>query len=335
VAVQPAPPPGEHAAAHRAFTEATERRRREVRIHCYRMTGSFEESEDLLQETLLRAWRGWSGFRGGASVRTWLYRIATNVCLDHLSRRERRVLPYDVVGPAGATAAGVPPPSARPWLEPVPDSYLAPLADLDPQRHVVRRETIELAFLAAIQALPPRQRAALVLRDVLGLPAKEVAGILGSSVPAVKSALQRARATMRERLPADRAAWPARTTATAQEREVLRRYVAALAERDATAMARLLDQDLRVAFPPRDLWVRGRDTFVEGSRRYAPAGEFRYLETGANRQPAVAVYLRPPGQARFRLLSLAVLRIVGTRIVEIIDFGDPAVLARCGVPEWW
>lgn len=331
MSVSPLPPPGDRA-AHQAFTEATEPHRRELRVHCYRMTGSLEESEDLLQETLLRAWRGWSGFRGSASVRTWLYRIATNVCLDHLSRRERRVLPYDVTAPADGTTS-LPPPSPRPWLEPIPDSYLAPLADPDPQQQVVHRETVELAFLAAIQALPPRQRAALVLRDVLGLPAGEVAGILATSVAAVKSALQRARATMRRRLPPDRAQWPARTTATAQEREVLRRYVAALAERDAAAMAALLDQDLRVAFPPRDLWVRGRDTFIEGSRRYAPAGEFRYLEAGANYQPAVAVYLRPPGEQRFRLLSLAVLRVVGTRIVEIIDFGDPAVLARCGQPS--
>jgi len=190
-------------------------------VYCYRMLGSLSDAEDLAQETFLRAWKARDRFEGRASVRTWLYRIATNACLDVLARRPRRVLP-DQLGPAGEP--GGPLPAADlPWLEPVPDRLLD---EAGPDAVVVERETIELAYLAAVQYLPPRQRAVLVLRDVLGWSAKETADLLETSVASANSALQRARATLRERLPARRAEWTA-GDATAQETALLKQFIAA------------------------------------------------------------------------------------------------------------
>lgn len=317
-----------------AFAEAIEPYRSELRLYCYRMCGSFVESEDLLQETLLRAWRGWPAFRGESAVRTWLYRIATNVCLAFLLRRERRVLPFDVTGPVNGTEQNAPLATDRRWLEPIPDRFLSgESGESDPGEQAVRRETIELTFLAALQVLSTRQRAVLVLRGVLGLPADEAARALGISAAAVKSALQRARTAMRAALDADRSTWSPDTSTTEQQRAVARQYVAALEQRDPQAMARLLHADLRVAYPPRELWVSGRDAFIDGSERHAPAGAFRYLETRANAEPAIAVYLCPPGSASYRRISVAVLRVAGGQIIEMIDFSDPQVLDTFDLPE--
>jgi RNA polymerase sigma-70 factor (ECF subfamily) len=287
------------------------------------MLGSIEDSEDLVQETFLRAWRGREAFEGRASFRAWLYKIATNVCLDALKGRPRRVLPADVA-PAANPAAGIPETGEHAWLEPCPDQLLV-------EEVVVERETIELAFLAAMQHLPPRQRAVLILRDVVGWSADETAGVLDMSVAAVKSALQRARATMRERLPRRRADWA--SSPTAEERAVLTVWVAALEAADTDALAQLLRADARVSFPPAPVWYDGRDAFLDASRRHAAVGEYRVIPTSANLQPALALYLRRPGDTLFRALALEVLRVEDGQIAEIIDFGDVSLFERFGLAD--
>jgi RNA polymerase sigma-70 factor, ECF subfamily len=302
----------------REFAAIAERHRRELQIHCYRMLGSIEDSEDLVQETFLRAWRRRSSYEGRSTFRAWLYKIATNACLDFLKGRPRRVLPYDVVPPAAPDSPTLPAPGEQAWLEPYPDRLLAS-EDEGPDAVVVERETIELAFLAAIQHLPPRQRAVLILRDVVGWSANETAGLLDLSVAAVKSALQRARATLRMRLPEQRADWPV-ADSTRDERALLARWVDALERSDTAALARLLRADVRVSFPPAPLWYDGRDAFLEATRRHAAVGEYRFVPTGANLQPAVGAYLRRPGDSEFRALALGVLRVQDGQIAEITDF---------------
>jgi RNA polymerase sigma-70 factor (ECF subfamily) len=208
-----------------AFSALFERHRHELRVHCYRMLGSFDDAEDLVQETFLRAWRARSGFGadGRVALRPWLYRIATNACLDALRSRPRRIMPEDVA-PAGDPTLPPPPPTDLPWLQPYPDRLLAP-ADEEPGAVVTSRETIELAFIAAIQHLPPRQRAALILRDVLGWPAKDTAALLETTVVSANSALQRGRATLRRRLGERRTDWSGWSAPTDAERELLRRYI--------------------------------------------------------------------------------------------------------------
>jgi RNA polymerase sigma-70 factor (ECF subfamily) len=280
---------------HAEFAALVERHRRELRVHCYRMLGSFDEAEDVVQEAFLRAWKGLDTFEGRSGVRAWLYRIATNACLDALDGRARRVLPQDLRPPSDASV-DLPPRSDVPWLQPFPDR-------LAPDDVAVERETIELAFLVAIQHLPPRQRAALLLRDVVGWRPGEIAPVLGSSTASVNSALQRARATLREHLPARRADWAA-AAPTAEERAVLRRYVAAMESADPHALAAVLAEDVRTAMPPWPTWFRGRDTVLAALRAsWDERGHrFRMLPTRANRQPAVATYVRD--RAAFRVRDL-------------------------------
>jgi RNA polymerase sigma-70 factor (ECF subfamily) len=223
-----------------AFAALFERNRGELQVHCYRMLGSFEDSEDLVQETFLRAWRKRASFspEGRSSFRAWLYRIATNACLDVLRSRPRRVLPPQVAA-AGDPTAPPSPPADLPWLQPYPDRLLESIASAEeePDAMVVAKETIELAFIAAIQHLPPRQRAVLILRDVLGWSAKDTAALLEVSVGSVNSALQRARATLRDRLGERRAEWARPSEPREEERELLRRYVDAHERADVDALA--------------------------------------------------------------------------------------------------
>ncbi|HEV2780562.1 MAG TPA: sigma-70 family RNA polymerase sigma factor [Actinophytocola sp.] len=305
-----------------SFQELVERHRRELRVHCYRMLGSFSESEDLVQETFLRAWRARGDFEGRSSLRTWLYRIATNACLDVLARRPRRVLPQDL-GPASAPDVYLPPRTDIPWLQPFPDSLLA--GD-EPDAEVVARETIELAFLAAVQHLPPRQRAVLILRDVLGWRAAEVAALLETSVASANSALQRARGTLREHLPQRRSDWTRPAAPTPEELELRDRFMAAFERSDVAAIAELLHADARAVMPPYPMWHEGRDTIttaLSGSLDKSSAsyiGELRLLPTAANRQPAAAFYVRAPGDTEFRAFAVDLLRIEDGRIVEIAAF---------------
>jgi RNA polymerase sigma-70 factor, ECF subfamily len=318
-----------------AFTTRAERYRRELQLHCYRMLGSYEDSEDLVQETLLRAWRSRRSFKpqGPSSFRAWLYRIATNACLDALAKRPRRVLPYDVA-PAADPSATPPAEADLPWLQPYPDRLLegiAPSED-EPDAVVVARETIELAFLAAIQHLPPRQRAVLLLRDVLGWSAKDAASLLQTSVAAANSALQRARTTLRKRLPARRLEWSPSSEPSAEERALLQRYMDAQERGDAAALDAVLREDVRVSFPPYPLWYDGREAFTKAARRFAAPGEHRFVPTRANMQPATAIYLRRPGESTFRPLVLEVLRVEDGRVAEIVDFGATELFAAFGLP---
>jgi RNA polymerase sigma-70 factor (ECF subfamily) len=302
-----------------AFAELTERHRRELHVHCYRMLASFEEAEDAVQETLLRAWRSRETFDGSSMFRAWLYRIATNVCLDMLRRSSRRL----------ATIHNV---SEVPWLQPYPDALLdevAPSHD-QPDAVVVERETIELAFLAAMQVLPPRQRAALIARDVLGWPAIETASLLETSVAAANSALQRARATMQEHLPARRSEWSAGEP-NAEERALLDQFIDAHERGDAALAISIASQDLRISMPPQPHLFEGLATIAPLLERALREGEWRLVPTLANRMPTAASYLRRDGDSQFRAFKFDVLRIENGRIAEITTFG-PSLFPTFGLP---
>jgi RNA polymerase sigma-70 factor (ECF subfamily) len=311
-----------------AFGAMVDEYRHELRVHCYRMLGSFVDAEDHVQETLLRAWRNRDSFEGRSTLRAWLYRIATNVCLDTLRRHPERVIPVgDVASPA---------PSEIPWLQPYPDSLLdraAPSAD-EPDALVVARETIELAYLAMIQLLPPNQRAVLILRDVLNWSAAETAGLLDTSVASVTSALQRARATLRRQRDRDPAERKPAATPSAEERELLQRYMDAHARADSAAVVGMMREDVRFTMPPQDVHYEGRravgDFFT--TALHPDTGDFRLVATRANRQPAAANYLRAPGDTVFRALSLDVLRFEDGRLAEITTF-EPALFTYFGLPE--
>jgi RNA polymerase sigma-70 factor (ECF subfamily) len=305
-----------------AFAELTGRYRRELQVHCYRMLGSVEDSEDLVQETFLRAWRRRETYQGRATFRAWLYKIATNACLDVLDRRAPAALPVAAAPPADPGAAPLPA-VAVPWLRPCPDRLLDDV--------VVARETVELAFLAAVQHLPPRQRAVLVLRDVLGWPASESASLLETTVASVNSALQRARETMRAQLPDKRLEWQAAPPGEA-ERAVVARYMDALERGDDAALATVLRADARCSQAPwaggnmtgDPVWYEGRDTLVDawGPVFHGPdRQEFRCVATAANGHPAVATYVRPPGGGVYRAFGLSVLRVVDGGVAEITVFG--------------
>jgi RNA polymerase sigma-70 factor (TIGR02960 family) len=296
------------------FSALAEPHRHELRIHCYRMTGSFDEAEDLVQETFLRAWRARKSFAGRSTFRAWMYRIATNACLDAVARR-----------PAVADAADIP------WLQPFPDRLLP--GEDEPDAVVVARETIELAFLAAVQLVPPRQRAVLILRDVLGWPAKDAADLLETSVASVNSALQRARAALREHLPERRLEWSAERSR--QDDEIVQRYLEANERADGAALAAMLAEDARFSMPPEPGLYVGRDTilasWVEGGFGSEEFRDFRCVVTWANRQPAVANYIRKPGSDIHVALALDVLRIEDGEITEIIAFPD-TVFPAFGLP---
>ena len=323
-----------HVLPREEFAAGLERHRGELQAHCYRMLGSFEDSEDLVQETFLRAWRsrGSFGADGRSSLKAWLYRIATNACLDVLRRRPRRVMPPEVAAAADPEAP-VPPPEDLPWLQPYPDRLLAPTEE-GPEAAVVARETIELGFLAAIQHLPPRQRAVLILTQVLGWSAKDTASLLAVSVAAVNSALQRSRATLRERLPARRTEWAPSAEPSEEERELLRRYLDAHARADVAALAALLREDARLTMPPHAVWYDGRDAILVASAKgFDPGfGRLRSVVAHANLQPAAAHYLRPPGAADFRPLALDVLTVEAGRIAEITSFVTPELFPAFGLP---
>ena len=305
-----------------AFAQLSRRHRRELHVHCYRMLASFDDAEDAVQETFLRAWRGRDGFEGGALFRAWLYRIATNVCLDMIRRTSHQASVM-------RSFAEVP------WLQPYPDRLLDEIApsDDEPDVRAVERETIELAFLAALQVLPPRQRAALLVRDVLGRPAEETAGLLETSVAAANSALQRARATMRQHLPERRSQWPARRP-NAEERELLEKFIDAHERCDAAAAVAVTAQDIRVTMPPYPWCFDGLDALAPlMARAMGPErdGDWRLVPATANRMPAAASYLKRWDDGEFRAMKLDVLRIEGGLIKEITTFG-PNMFEAFGLP---
>jgi len=316
-----------------AFVALAERHRRALHVHCYRMVGSLEDAEDLVQETILRAWRARAGFEGRASVRAWLYRIATNACLDHLRRRPARVLAPDVA-PAADPADDLPSPADHPWLDPYPDRLLErpTSAEDEPEGVVVARETIELAFMAAIQHLPPRRRAVLILRDVLGWSAKDTAAVLSVTPAAVNNALRRARATLKEHLPRRRTDWSLDGAPDASERALLDRYMRAHEAGDMGAMAQLLREDARVSAVPLPLWFDGREAFLASARRSATAGRFRFVATRANGQPAAASYVRADDGSAYIPMGIDVLDVDDGRIAAITTFLRPGLFPAFGLP---
>ncbi|ADB48797.1 RNA polymerase subunit sigma-70 [Conexibacter woesei] len=301
------------------FTARIERHRREIHVHCYRMLGSYEEAEDLVQETFLRAWDKRATFAGG-SFRAWLYRIATNACLDALRRSRRRVPTLD--------RSFV----ELPWIQPYPDRLLDEVPSPEgeePAAVVVARETIELAFLAVIQLLPARQRAVTILRDVLDWSAAETADALGISVAAANSALQRARATLAERAERERpVAQP-----SAYEQELLAAFIDMHERGDKDAALAVVREDIRVTMPPHPYFYEGIPAMRELLARAfdEPLGEWRLVPTRANRMPTAASYLRLPGDTVFRAFKFDVLRVEGDKIVEITTFG-PELFGAFGLP---
>ena len=310
------------AAGEQDFASLAARHRRELHVHCYRMLGSFDDAEDAVQEALLRGWRARDTAQPGPGLRAWLYTIATNVCLDQLRRRGRQ--------PATVTSF-----AEVPWLQPYPDRLLdevAPAAER-PDEVVVQRETIALAFVAALQVLPPRQRAALISRDVLGWSARQTAGLLRTSVPAANSALQRARLAMAEHLPARRADWAAGPP-DPRERALLAAFIDAHERGDAQAAAAIAASDIRVTMPPYPWLFDGLEALLPLlERAFGPDrdGDWRLRPTAANRMPAAASYLRRPGDSVFRAFKLDVLRVRDGQIAEITTFG-PALFGQLGLP---
>jgi RNA polymerase sigma-70 factor (ECF subfamily) len=313
------------AAAH--VHERHEAFRGDLLAHCYRMLGSVEEAEDLVQETLLRAWRAADRYDPQrASVRTWLHRIATNACLTALEGRGRRPLPSGL-GPAGddPQVPLVPRPDV-PWLQPFPDARLG-----DPADAVLQRAGLRLALVAAVQLLPPRQRAALVLREVLQLPAAEVAQILDSSVASVNSSLQRARATLRATGPTME---DLREPADPAESTVIERYLAAFEAADVPGLTRLLSDDVVLEMPPVALWLRGRTHYREFLERvFAMRGPgWRLRPVRANGSAALAAYAPDPATGGVRAHSLQTFAVSGGLIRRCVTFADPAVFALFELP---
>jgi RNA polymerase sigma-70 factor, ECF subfamily len=310
------------------FTSLTGRYRGELLAHCYRMLGSAEEAEDLVQETYLRAWRSFDGFEGRSSVRTWLYRIATNVCLTAIERRGRRPLPSGLGGPAEDPQAQLVTGPEVPWLQPFPDALLA---GEDPAAAAVSRTGIRLAFVAALQHLSARERAVLILRDVLDFPAAEAADLLGTTTTAVNSGLRRARAQLAQAQPAeDELAEP---TDPAQ-RALLDRFAAAFETADASALAELLREDVVLEMPPLLTWFAGRpivERFM-ASRVFARFGGFRMVPVMANGQPAFAAYTRGD-DGSYHAHEVLLPTISKTGIARIVVFLNPDLFRMFGLPH--
>jgi RNA polymerase sigma-70 factor (ECF subfamily) len=294
------------------------------------MLGSADDAEDLVQETYLRAWRSFDGFEGRSSLRTWLYRIATNACLTAIERQGRRPLPSGLGAPLADPRGEVPAQSdAVPWLTPLPDVMLAAAAD-DPAAIAARRDSLRLALIAAWQFLPARQRAVLILRDVLDWPAADVADLLEMTVTAVNSSLRRARAKMAEVAPAEADVSPASGHSVLK---LIDRYLAAFERADVTELARLLREDAVLEMPPVPAWFSGRDDVVGffASQVLTEAGLHKMVLTAANGQHAVAAYRRAP-DGRFEAHAIQLLTVEAGRISRIDAFLDTALFARFGLP---
>ena len=318
-----------------AFVQATEPFRRELVPHCYRMLGSIQDAEDLVQETYLRAWRSYGGFEGRSSVRTWLYQIATNRCLTELAKQSRRMLPSSISDPESDPDAYLE--QAGPevnWLQPAPDAMVIP-DSADPAAIAAAREGVRLALIASLQYLPPRQRAVLVLRDVLAFPAAEVAVMLGITTVSVKSALQRARARLAE---LDLTDAQIIEPSAPGARALLHQYIAAFENADAAALERLLTEDATLEATPLRTWFSGRSVCVPFLRNHllGSPGDWRMLVTSSNGQPAAAAYFRDE-QGNYRTYGICVLTVTSAGIRRISSFGDPRLVSVFGfgpdVPE--
>ena len=322
-----------------AFRRLVEPHRPELLAHCYRMLGSLHDAEDALQDALLRAWRALGRFERRSSLRSWLYKIATNSCLDVIGKRPKRVLPIDY-GPPADPHDG---PAGQPvvesvWVEPYPDERLG-VEDgfAGPEARYELRESVELAFVAALQNLPANQRAALILREVLGFSAQDAADSLDTSVASVNSALQRARKTVDERLPEESQQATLRTLGDERLREIVESYMDAMERGDVNAVVDMLAEEAAWSMPPLGSWFRGHEALRAFLERGPLSGRFRWrhLPTRANGQPAVGCYTWHEDEGAFLPFALDVLTLSGTRIKEVTAFiarspevSDPEVLAR-------
>jgi RNA polymerase sigma-70 factor (ECF subfamily) len=311
------------------FARRTEPFRRELLAHCYRMLGSIDEAEDLVQETYLRAWRAYGGFEGRSSLRVWLYRIATNACLSALQHSSRRALPSGLGGPVEDQEAvpAVAAPDVR-WLQPIADALVTPESE-DPAVIVAGREGLRLALIASLQHLPARQRAVLILREVLAFPAAEVAAMLDTSTAAVKSLLQRARSRLEQ---VASAAEQVDEPAEPELRELLDQYITAFENADVSAMEQVLRKDAALEVVPSGTWVAGREHCLRIIREVLGSpGDWRMLPTSANGQPAAAAYLRGD-DGTHRAFGIAVLTTTSTGIARIVVFGEPDLVTSFGFP---
>jgi RNA polymerase sigma-70 factor, ECF subfamily len=320
-----------------AFGRLIAPHRAQLQAHCYRMLGSSADAEDALQETLLRAWRGLPSFEGRSSLRSWLYRIATNVCLNMIERRPKRVLPIDY-GPASD-------PHDRPqgplveevWLDPYPDEALG-LEDgpASPEARYEQRESVELAFVAALQHLPGRQRAVLLLRDVLGFAPSEIAKALDATPESISAALQRARRAAAERMPARSQQATLRSIGDEQLRAAVDRYVRAWERDDVAAIAAMLTDDATFSMPPQPTWLSGREAVGAFLAARPLSGRLRWhnVHVHANGQTAFALYGSPVGRATYRADAIMVLGFdPSARIASITAFKEPALFARFDLPS--
>jgi RNA polymerase sigma-70 factor, ECF subfamily len=315
-----------------AFARISRRHFRELHVHCYRMIGSFDEAEDLVQDTLLRAWRHRHSYEGRSTLRAWLYRIATNACIDAMRTRDARGPAGDESEetPIGASVAAAPDYARLAWLQPYPDALLdaGDAPDILPEARLVARESIELAFLAAIQLLPVKQRAVLILRDLLGFSAIETAEMLEDTPPAINSALQRARATVRARQPSAPSPAP-----TFSEAAFLQIYLDASQRGDIDTIVDLLKDDVRMTLLPDGKTWNGRDEVVcELIERRHDFGDVRSIAIAANRQPAMAVYRRRTGDHDYRAWAIVLLGVLDGKLREIATFASPELFARFDLP---
>jgi RNA polymerase sigma-70 factor (ECF subfamily) len=319
----------------RAFELIVANHRAELHAHCYRMLGSLQDAEDALQDTLLRAWRGLPGFEGRSSLRSWLYRIATNVCLEALARRPKRWLPIDY-GPQTATGAEIGEPLVESvWIEPYPDE---PVGIVDgraaPEARYEQREALELAFVAALQHLPATQRAVLILREVLGFSAREVAESLQTTVASVNSALQRARKSVDERLPARSQQETLRSLGDAKIRALVEAYVDAWSKGDVDALRALLAEDAVFSMPPWSSWWRGRETVAHFAKEAAEVcAEALTVSVSANGQPALAYYQLNADTGTYLPAAIDILTFDGEVITDITAFVMPDAFERFGLPS--
>jgi RNA polymerase sigma-70 factor (ECF subfamily) len=319
-----------------AFARLVEAHRRGLHAHCYRMLGSVPDAEDALQEALLSAWRGLPRFEGRSSLRSWLYAVATNACLRALERRPKRVLPIDYA-PAADPGDGLGDPLVESvWVQPYPDEALGLEEGLaGPEARYERRESVELAFIAALQHLPARQRAVLVLRDVLGFSAREVAEALETTPTGIDSALQRAHRAVDERLPERSQQAVLRSLGDERLRETVEGFVDAWERADVDAVVAMLTSDGAMTMPPLPTWYRGREAvtaFLEGVALRREQ-RWRLLPVRANGQPAVAKYLWDGARGAFAPHSISVLTLDETAIAEVTTFLDPHLVPRFGLPD--
>jgi RNA polymerase sigma-70 factor (ECF subfamily) len=318
-----------------AFRRLVEPYRAELHVHCYRMLGSLHDAEDAYQDTLLRGWRGLSGFREESRLRPWLYRIATNVCLDQLRRRPRRVLPSSSGPPTDPGDDPVELADASVWVEPYPDERLGdPGAYATPEARYEQREALELAFIVALQHLPARQRAVLILRDVLAFSAREVAELLETSAAAVNSILQRARKTVTDHTPEQSQQAALRALGDEGIRDLVERFIDAFETADVDAILALLAEDATFSMPPYVGWWRGRAAI--GKSWLMPSGTppfLRYVPTRANGQLALGTYRFDPRTATYLPIALDVLTVRSDLIVDVTAFRTSGLLSELGLPE--